>query len=117
MTLSQNLRENIEQAAEKLRSEAQKTERQYLTFEGLTNELQYLQERAPIIDPHQARTVALRPDLNYRDLIAAYPTPLGPTCTSTQTTTLHTSASTTASSLPASRSPTRTPTLTKKPPT
>ena len=80
MNLSENLRHTIEQTAQNLHNHAAIAERHRLIFEGVINELRYLQDKEPIISAQQMAAVAQRPDVDDQTLASSYPTPWPDLC-------------------------------------
>ena len=74
MNLSENLQQAIDHTDRKLLSESNLAQRRFLAFEGLTNELRYLQQH-PVIAPRDVAAVAQRPNVDDLTLEASYPTP------------------------------------------
>ena len=74
MNLSENLQQAIDHTDRQLLSESTLAQHRFLAFEGLTNELRYLQQH-PVIAPRDVAAVAQRPNVDDLTLEASYPTP------------------------------------------
>ena len=75
MNLSENLQQAIDHTGQRLLSESTLAQRRFLAFEGLINELRYLQQQDPVIDPRNVAAIARRPNIDDPTLAASYPTP------------------------------------------